>query len=124
MCLFRDAYVPLADAGLSIFGLSRDSTNANTKFKTKHSLQYPLLCDPSAQLIKAIGFKNGDKTQRGVFVVDKHAKVLVSEPGGPAATLQAVQAILSTLQRPDTSQEGGGAKSMSKLADTDQKTEA
>lgn len=33
-------------------------------------------------------------TTRGVFVVDKAGKVLVAEPGGPAATLGAVKKLM------------------------------
>jgi thioredoxin-dependent peroxiredoxin len=61
-------------------------------------LQYPLLCDPKQTLIKAIGLqKEGNKTTRGVFVVDKEGKVLAAEPGGPAATLDVVKAVVEKL---------------------------
>lgn len=90
-CLFRDAYTHLTSTGLSIFGLSTDSPKANTTFKTKQSLPYPLLCDPSGNLISAIGLKKAPKgTTRGVFVVDKSGKVLAAEPGGPQATVDVV----------------------------------
>ncbi|KAI1344760.1 AhpC-TSA-domain-containing protein [Xylariaceae sp. FL0016] len=91
-CLFRDSYTELTKDGLAIYGLSTDSPKANTTFKTKQNLPYPLLCDPSATLIEAIGLKKTPKgTQRGVFVVDKAGKVLIAEPGGPAATVEAVK---------------------------------
>ena len=81
--------------GLSIYGLSTDSPKANTTFKTKQNLPYPLLCDPAATLIGAIGFKKAPKgTTRGVFVVDKHGKVLAAEPGGPAATVDVVRGLV------------------------------
>lgn len=82
--------------GLAIYGLSTDSPKANTTFKTKQNLPYPLLCDPSASLIQAIGFKKVPKgTQRGVFVVDKEGKVLAVEAGGPAATVEVVKGIVN-----------------------------
>jgi peroxiredoxin Q/BCP len=96
--LFRDAYEPLTGTGLSIFGLSNDSPKANTTFKTKQNLPYPLLCDPKQTLIGAIGLKKeGNKTTRGVFVVDKTGKVLAAEPGGPAATVDVVKAIVAEM---------------------------
>lgn len=96
VCLFRDSYTPLTATGLSIYGLSTDSPKANTTFKTKQKLPYPLLCDPSASLIKAIGFKKAPKgTQRGVFVVDKDGKVLAVEAGGPAATVEVVKKLVA-----------------------------
>lgn len=100
MCLFRDSYKPLTADGLAIYGLSTDSPKANTTFKDKQKLPYPLLCDPKATLIAAIGLKKTPKgTQRGVFVVDKKGKVLVAEPGGPAATAQTVKALVEKLKK-------------------------
>ncbi|CAJ2502864.1 Uu.00g102580.m01.CDS01 [Anthostomella pinea] len=95
-CLFRDSYAELTNDGLAIYGLSTDSPKANTSFQTKQKLPYPLLCDPGATLIDAIGLKKSPKgTTRGVFAVDKAGKVLVAEPGGPAATLQATKKLVA-----------------------------
>lgn len=103
VCLFRDSYTPLTATGLSIYGLSTDSPKANTTFKSKQELPYPLLCDPSASLIAAIGLKKSPKgTQRGVFVVKKDGEVLAAEAGGPAATVEVVKAVVEKM---------GGAKS-------------
>jgi peroxiredoxin Q/BCP len=94
-CLFRDSYAPLTADGLAIYGLSTDSPKANSTFKERQKLPYPLLCDPAATLIAAIGLKKTPKgTQRGVFVVDKAGKVLLSMPGGPAATVDAVKKLV------------------------------
>ncbi|OLN86436.1 Peroxiredoxin [Colletotrichum chlorophyti] len=94
-CLFRDSYEPLTATGFAIYGLSNDSPKANTTFKEKQKLPYPLLCDPKATLIGAIGMKKPPKsTQRGVFVVDKTGKVLIAEPGSPAGTVEVVTALV------------------------------
>ncbi|KAI0455853.1 thioredoxin-like protein [Xylaria acuta] len=96
VCLFRDSYTDLTKEGLLIYGLSTDSPKANTTFKTKQNLPYPLLCDPSATLIGAIGLKKAPKgTTRGVFVVDKTGKVLLAEPGSPAGTVNAVKKLVA-----------------------------
>jgi peroxiredoxin Q/BCP len=64
-------------------------------FKTKQKLPYTLLCDPAQSLISVIGLKKAPKgTTRGVFVVDKEGKVLASEPGGPAATVEVVRKLV------------------------------
>ncbi|KAK6000355.1 hypothetical protein QM012_003601 [Aureobasidium pullulans] len=98
VCLFRDSYEPLTAAGLSIYGLSTDSPKANTTFKDKQKLPYPLLCDPAASLIGAIGLKKAPKgTTRGVFVVKKDGEVLAAEPGGPAATLEVVKGVVAKM---------------------------
>ncbi|KAM0523952.1 hypothetical protein ACHAPE_001205 [Trichoderma viride] len=99
VCLFRDSYEPLTADGLAIYGLSADSPKANTTFKEKQKLPYPLLCDTGATLIAAIGLKKQPKgTQRGVFVISKEGKVLVAEPGGPAATADRVKALVEELK--------------------------
>ncbi|KAF2155697.1 AhpC-TSA-domain-containing protein [Myriangium duriaei CBS 260.36] len=102
VCLFRDSYTPLTATGLDIYGLSKDSPKANTTFKTKQNLPYPLLCDTAATLIAAIGLKNGDKTQRGVFVVTKEGKVLAAEAGGPAQTVAVVRGVVDKMGGADS----------------------
>ncbi|KAL4723724.1 thioredoxin peroxidase dot5 [Fusarium chlamydosporum] len=94
VCFFRDSYEPLTKDGLAIYGLSTDSPKANTTFKEKQKLPYPLLCDPKATLIGAIGLKKAPKgTTRGVFVISKEGKVLVAEAGSPQGTLDRVQTL-------------------------------
>ncbi|KAH8198561.1 hypothetical protein TruAng_007293 [Truncatella angustata] len=111
VCLFRDSYEPLTAGGLAIYGLSKDSPKANTTFKTKQNLPYPLLCDPSSTLIGAIGLKKApNNTTRGVFVVDKTGKVLISEPGGPAATHSAVKALVESLAGSEAEEESAADK--------------
>ncbi|KAM0333362.1 hypothetical protein ACHAQA_002023 [Verticillium albo-atrum] len=103
VCLFRDSYEPLTATGLAIYGLSADSTKANTTFKEKKELPYPLLCDPQRTLISAIGLKKAPSgTQRGVFVVDKEGKILAAEPGGPAATVEVVKKLVEGLSKGET----------------------
>ncbi|KAF1814399.1 AhpC-TSA-domain-containing protein [Eremomyces bilateralis CBS 781.70] len=98
VCLFRDSYTPLTATGLKIYGLSGDSTKANTTFATKQKLPYPLLCDPGFDLIKSLGLMKSPKgTKRGVFAVDKAGKVLVLEEGGPAKTVDIVKALVEEL---------------------------
>ncbi|KAI1107131.1 AhpC-TSA-domain-containing protein [Jackrogersella minutella] len=117
-CLFRDSYEPLTKGGLAIYGLSSDSPKANTTFKTKQNLPYPLLCDPSATLIDAIGLKKTPKgTTRGVFVVDKTGKVLLAEPGGPAATVDAVKKLVGESEGADTQEEPADEKAAEKPAE-------
>lgn len=48
-------------------------------------------------MIAAIGLKKAPKgTTRGVFVVDKSGKVLASEPGGPAPTVEVVKKLVAS----------------------------
>jgi thioredoxin-dependent peroxiredoxin len=111
-CLFRDSYAPLTAGGLAIYGLSNDSPKANTTFKTKQNLNYPLLCDPAQTLIAAIGMKKAPKgTTRGVFVVDKAGKVLAAEAGSPDGTVAVVKKLV----------EAGGTAEGAGKAETEEK---
>ncbi|KAL4972888.1 thioredoxin-like protein [Aspergillus desertorum] len=99
-CLFRDDFDKLTSTGLSVYGLSADSPKANTNFKTRQNLPYPLLCDTASTLISAIGFKKLPRgTTRGVIVVDKAGKVLLLQPGGPDATVEAVRKLALSMPK-------------------------
>lgn len=97
-CLFRDQYDALTSTGFSVYGLSKDSTKANTNFKVKQKLPYTLLCDPSAALITGIGLRKPPSgTTRGVFVINKSGKVLAAQAGGPAATVDVVKNLMEKM---------------------------
>lgn len=120
-CLFRDSYEPLTAGGLAIYGLSTDSPKSNTTFKTKQSLPYPLLCDPSQSLVSAIGLKGPKSAKRGVFVVDKSGKVLAAESGSPDGTVAVVKKIVgaSVASAPEAStSDAEAAKTAGEVADT------
>ncbi|KLU83833.1 thioredoxin peroxidase [Magnaporthiopsis poae ATCC 64411] len=97
-CLFRDSHEPLTAGGLAIYGLSADTPKENARFKDKQKLPYPLLCDPKATLLAAIGLKKGPaKAARGVFVIGKAGKVLVAQTGSPAGTVDVVKKLVAEL---------------------------
>lgn len=116
-CLFRDSYTPLTATGLSIFGLSNDSPKANTTFKTKKELPYPLLCDVKGELIKALGFgKAGKGTVRGVVAIGRDGKVLCWEAAGPAKTVDVVKALVEGM--PSAKEEKKAADVAAEVANT------
>lgn len=106
-CMFRDNYDYLTSTGFSIYGLSADSPRANTTFKAKQSLPYPLLCDTASSLIAALGFKKAPKgTTRGIFAVDKEGTVLLLQPGGPDATVEAMRQLIARKSSSSSSESG------------------
>ncbi|KAB8213494.1 thioredoxin-like protein [Aspergillus novoparasiticus] len=106
-CMFRDNYDYLTSTGFSIYGLSADSPRANTTFKAKQSLPYPLLCDTTSSLIAALGFKKAPKgTTRGIFAVDKEGTVLLLQPGGPDATVEAMRQLIARNSSSSSSESG------------------
>lgn len=117
-CLFRDNYSALSASGLSLYGLSTDSPKSNTTFVTKQSLPYPLLCDPSAKLIAAIGMKKAPKgTSRGVIVIDKSGKVTALEQGGPQRTVDVAMGVLPSGDAGSASTNGHVGKGEAAKAD-------
>lgn len=54
-CSLRDARDTLAEKGAVIIGVSRDEPSSHEKFKAKHSLNFTLLTDPDAKVMKAYG---------------------------------------------------------------------
>ena len=50
-CGFRDAFEQFQEAGITVFGISRDAVKDQLKFKQKYDLPYDLLADPDMQLI-------------------------------------------------------------------------
>jgi peroxiredoxin Q/BCP len=77
-CDFRDSMARLQSAGTVVLGVSKDSEGSHAKFKTKYSLNFPLLADVDGKLCEAYGVwqekKNYGKTYMGIvrstFLID------------------------------------------------------
>ncbi len=54
-CNFRDGREILAGLGLKVIGVSKDSVKSHKKFADKHKLNFTLLSDPAAEVVKAYG---------------------------------------------------------------------
>ena len=63
-CDFRDNLGVLADAGLTVLGISPDTPAKLAKFRDKEELNFPLLADPDLAVHKAYG-TYGEKTMYG-----------------------------------------------------------
>jgi peroxiredoxin Q/BCP len=63
-CDFRDNLGVLADAGLTVLGISPDKPEKLAKFRDKESLNFALLADPGRDVLKAYG-AYGEKTMYG-----------------------------------------------------------
>ena len=82
-CDFRDNIASLQSAGYQVLGLSPDTPAAQARFRDKQRLPYPLLCDPSHEVLEAYGAwgkkKLYGKTMTGVirstFVIDEQGRV-------------------------------------------------
>jgi peroxiredoxin Q/BCP len=82
-CDFRDSQAELAEAGLTVLGISPDSPAKLAKFREKESLAFPLLSDPDRSVLQAYG-AYGEKMMygkksvgviRSTFVVGADGKI-------------------------------------------------
>lgn len=80
---FSEHLQAFADAGVQVFGISRDTVAKHDKFVAKHSLTVPLLSDEDGSVCEAYGVwveKNmyGKKSmgiQRASFLIDAEGKI-------------------------------------------------
>ncbi len=54
-CGFRDDYSAYQDVGVTIIGVSPDSSKSHANFKAKYELPFTLLADPDREVIKMYG---------------------------------------------------------------------
>jgi peroxiredoxin Q/BCP len=103
-CDFRDAQMAFQRAGVRVIGVSPDSTESHSRFKSKYRLPFALLADRDKDLVQAYGVwvkKNryGREymgVERSTFLVDEKGKVRrvwrgVRVPGHADAVLAAAR---------------------------------
>jgi peroxiredoxin Q/BCP len=82
-CSFRDSLSSLNKVGVQVLGVSMDDLDSHEKFRTKYSLNFPLLSDADGEVSKEYGvykLKNnyGKKywgIERSTFIIDKDGKI-------------------------------------------------
>ena len=76
---FNEKYSEFESAGVTIFGISKDTLASHTSFSKKLNLQFPLISDPQTQLIQSLSAwkeksmygKKYMGAERSTFLVDK-----------------------------------------------------
>jgi peroxiredoxin Q/BCP len=86
-CDFRDSLDSLAAAGYAVVGISPDKPEKLAKFRDRDGVTFPLLSDPSREMLQAYG-AFGEKTMygkkvtgviRSTFVVDEKGKIEIAQ---------------------------------------------
>jgi peroxiredoxin Q/BCP len=80
-CGFRDSYKELAESGIVILGVSKDSIAAHNKFIINFSLPFVLLSDPDFSMMQAYG-AYGEKVMYGKKTVGTIRSTVVIGPDG------------------------------------------
>ena len=78
-CNLRDNYQSFMARGYQVFGVSKDSQASHVKFKEKYDLPFPLLSDPTTEMLQAFGAwgekklygKSSMGTLRKTFIFDE-----------------------------------------------------
>lgn len=99
-CAFRDAYDRLEDAGVVVFGVSRDSAESHRRFRREHGLPFPLVADESGDALRAYGVpKRFGMAGRVTFLVGPDGRVARVWPDvDPATDAQRVLAAARELR--------------------------
>ena len=79
-CNIRDNYQSFLARGYQVFGVSKDSQASHVKFKEKYELPFPLLSDPTTEMLQAFGAwgekklygKSSMGTLRKTFIFDEN----------------------------------------------------
>ena len=107
-CNFRDDYSAYEDAGVTILGISPDTTKSHTKFKAKFDLPFTLLADPDHQIATEYGVwgrkkfmgREFDGILRTSFLIGPDSQILkVFENVKPAEHSAEVLAELEKLRK-------------------------
>ena len=107
-CNFRDEKGRLEEMGAVVLGVSADDLESHGKFHSKYGLNFPLLSDPSTEMIKAYGAwglknlygKEYEGILRQTFLIDPQGKIAkVWEKVKPDEHALEVAEVLSELQK-------------------------
>lgn len=97
---YRDAFDRLSQAGIVVFGVSRDSAESHRAFRKAENLPFPMVSDESGEVSKAYGVpsKFVVMTARVTFLIDRDGNVAQVWPDvDPAVDLQNVLAAAAGL---------------------------
>ena len=107
-CNFRDDYSEYDKAGVTILGISPDTSKSHAKFKAKFELPFTLLADPDHQIASAYGVwgrkkfmgREYDGILRTTFLIGPDSRIIkVFENVKPAEHSVEVLAELKTLPK-------------------------
>ena len=80
-CNIRDNHNAFIARGYQVFGVSKDSQASHVKFKEKYGLPFPLLSDPTTQMLQAFGAW-GEKKLYGKVSMGALRKTFIFDENG------------------------------------------
>lgn len=86
-CMITEAYDEFEKEGIAVIGISADSPEQHTKFRTKYGLPFTLLSDTERVIIEAYGAKNIlGGTKRISYLLEGNGIVVKAYPKVTPAT--------------------------------------
>ena len=72
-CMVQDLHQDILRVGLNVAGISPDDSASHQRFKSKHSLAFPLLADPERHVARMFGVIGplGFSVRRATFLIDQ-----------------------------------------------------
>lgn len=80
-CDFRDHFATFKKQGAEVFGISKDSAKAHTKFKEKYTLPFTLLVDENGDVCEAYGVLNKKSLFGKTFLGIQRSTFFIDEKG-------------------------------------------
>jgi peroxiredoxin Q/BCP len=76
-CAFRDNYSAFESAGVTVFGVSRDTAQSHAAFRAHYQLPFVMVADPNGTVQQAYGVpsKLPGIAARVTFLIDRSGKV-------------------------------------------------
>ncbi len=90
-CNFRDNHKALADYGLVILGVSKDTVKSHKKFAEKYELPFPLLSDVDTTMAQAYGVWRLKKFMGSEYMGIERMSFLIDEKGNVAKIYEGVK---------------------------------
>jgi peroxiredoxin Q/BCP len=85
-CNLRDNYARFLAEGYQVYGVSKDSQKSHLNFIAKNELPFPLLSDPSTEMLQAFGAW-GEKKMCGKTCIGTLRKTFVINEEGVVANI-------------------------------------
>lgn len=101
-CAFRDSISKIREQGADVFGISADTVEAQAGFHKEHRLNFTLLADPDAKIIKLYGAKKAllPMSNRWTFILDPDLKIKnIMKDVDPVMDAERVAKELSVLKK-------------------------
>ena len=80
-CSIRDNFSSLAEKGIIVLGISKDSVESHKKFSDKFGFNFPILSDPEGKTIGAYGAWKEKSMYGKTFLGIARMSVLIDEKG-------------------------------------------